>query len=116
MIKRIFKLLVLGSALCMPASAIAAKWCEGKIVAFYTDSGGNFFILSTFRNEWLQICSVNQAWKGISTQTCGIWVSSIITGTASDRNFTVLYYEDTACSAIPAYSSAPAPGYVMMHK
>jgi hypothetical protein len=102
-------------ALCMVANpAKATIWCDGKITQFYTDSSGNFMILPTFRGDWVQICSVQSEWKGISTQICNTWVATVISGTLASKVFTMVYTDLGDCLQIPSYSSAPAPAYVRL--
>ena len=94
--------------------ANAAVWCDGKITQFYTDSGGNFLVLPTFRGDWVQICSVQAEWKGISLETCNTWIATVMTGMSSNKTFTMVYSDLSDCLQVPTYASAPAPAYVRL--
>lgn len=94
-----------------PANAV---YCEGKISQFYTDSGGNFVILPTFRGDWVQICSVGSEWKGISLTTCNTWIATVISGMSLGKTFMIEYPDLNDCSQIPSYSNASAPHYVRL--
>jgi len=98
----------------LASPAKATVWCDGKINQFYTDSSGNFVILPTFRGDWVQICSVQAEWKGISVQTCNTWIATVISGMSGGKTFTMVYADLSDCLQIPSYSSAPAPSYIRL--
>ncbi|MGK6321318.1 hypothetical protein [Sphingomonas sp. DT-204] len=97
-----------------PASA--AVWCNGKITKVYTAREGGFLILPSFRSDWVQICSVQTEWKGILPQTCNAWVSTVISGMLTGKEFTITYAELDDCSQVQYYQNSPSPTYVMLHQ
>lgn len=98
------------------APASAAVWCNGRITQVYTERGGGLLILPSFRNQWIQICSVQTEWKGILPQTCNAWASTVISGMLAGKAFTVAYTELDDCAQIPDYQNAPSPAYVMLYQ
>lgn len=96
-------------------SAKAAQWCSGKILGMYVDASSNVSIWGSYRSEWTTICNVSTAWKGIPTDLCKSWVALVTTLRITQEFATVFYSDDTACSAILSYGTAPAPGYIMIN-
>jgi hypothetical protein len=93
-------------------------WCNGRITGVLVDNAGGVLAYSTFRNDWLQVCNVTSAWKGIPVDLCKTWVAQLTTLRISQEPATFFYSEypdGTSCLAIPSYGSAPAPGYVAIN-
>ncbi len=92
------------------------SWCNGNIPRVYTHADGGFYVIPSFRNDWIQICSVKEDWKGVSPQVCNVWVNSVISGMLSSSSFTMYYAGISNCAMIPHYGEASPPGYVMVNK
>ena len=117
----IFKRLAYGifpGFLLMASSVIYAKtqWCTGTISNLWVDKGGSIFIHATWRNGHTKICNLNKVWKAVSPSTCKSWQALTQQAHATQKKVIVQYPNLSSCKAIPAYSAAPSPNYVMLRK
>lgn len=109
----VLKFLLLMFAAIYGANARADQ-CSGRVLGIFVNNTGNLYIQASYRNEWTQICNVTSTWKGISPDLCKQW-SSLVTALRVTQEPVVVYYSETmACNAIPYYTDAPAPVYVMI--
>lgn len=107
-------LTLLATATALSSPAYAAAYCDSYVDQFFTTQAGDVLVLPAFRNDWVQICNVQSAWNGVSPATCTSWLSTLISGMISRKQFTFYYASASVCSTIPTYGSAPAPGYVLL--
>lgn len=98
--------------IAQPASA--AAFCDGTVIASWTDSDGNVSVLGSWRNDHTQICNLKVVWKGITPDVCASWMAKADAAVAESRNFRVYYSSESNCSTLATYGSAPAPAYVML--
>ena len=91
----------------------ANVWCEGKIAGHYLAGDGSLYIKGSWRNDWTQVCNLNQSWKNISPNVCEGWLSMSQTAKVADLDVILMYSTTYQCNAMPNYSSAPAPIYIM---
>lgn len=99
-----------------PATA-AGLWCDGTLANLWVDAGGTVFVQPSWRGDYVQVCNVNQPTaNGLQPTTCLSWLS--LMRSAVQRNAaTVIHYSDApvaTCNAMPTYSAAPTPYYVML--
>lgn len=104
--------------LLMTSSAICAKtqWCSGTISNLWIDKGGSIFLYGTWRNGHTKICNLNKSWKGVSPSTCKSWQALTQQAHATQKKVIVQYKNLSSCKAIPTYSRALSPNYVMLRK
>lgn len=95
--------------------AQAAQWCNTNVSNLIVYGDGNVVVAASVRGDYLQVCNINQEWKGVTPPTCASWLGLIRSGVSRAASMIFYYNEDTACTAIPTYGSAPAPGYVMLN-
>ena len=91
-------------------------WCYGTITQVLTYADGTVSIFPTWRNDWINVCNLNNTVKGISPMTCVAWYA-VIKSAASKQPLqtTVMFYQDmAACEVVPTYANSPAPGYLML--
>jgi len=92
----------------------AAVNCSAKINHVYVSRTGEVVLHSTINNAYHSVCSLNSAWKSVSTEVCKGWLS--ISQTAQVTKSTVIMrYNLNSCSDIGAYSSATSPEYIMLY-
>lgn len=105
------------AALSLPASALAApQWCNSKISYTWVDRLGNVYVNPDFRQDNVQICNINEAWKGVSVEACRSWQALAMSATLADKAV-IIYYDDLAsCVTLPTYGASPSPGYIMLFK
>jgi hypothetical protein len=98
--------------------AKAAGWCSGTATNALTYSNGDFMARVSWRNDWVKICSLTQAYGDVSPQTCFAWFSVINNSMSYDKTLTLYYSSitDADCATMPTYGAAPVPGYVMMNR
>lgn len=114
-IRRLSVASVLPLLLSIAPASQATIWCNGRVTGVLVDSTGNVMAYTTFRNDWLQVCSVSGPWKGITVDLCKTWVGQLTALRVSQEPATFYYgdYPDgTSCLAVPNYTGAPAPGYI----
>lgn len=112
--KTLLRLLVIPLSL-LAVQVQAAQWCTTNVSNLYIQSDGGVVVAASARGDYLQVCNINQDWKGVTPPTCASWLGLIRSGVSRGASMIFYYAEDTACSAIPTYSAAPAPGYVMLN-
>ncbi|WP_158703071.1 hypothetical protein [Allosphingosinicella vermicomposti] len=113
--KKFLKHMVGIACLSLATPAAAEVYCSGYVRSAFTDGGGNVVVSPEWHPDWLQICNLNESWKGISPQICWSWFSQIQNGMANNQT-NYFYYalpSQTACNSLPTYGQAPAPGYIM---
>lgn len=104
----------------MCASATAANlWCVGPVANLWIDQSGNAFLHPSWHQSYVLLCNVNQnSTTGVTPTTCMSWVS--LARAAMQRAVPMtIYYEGiaaTSCNAIPEYSAATPPYYVMLNQ
>ena len=113
-VKNVIVILVL-STLAFAAQA-SQQWCTGTIKAEYASVDGSLYIWGTYRSEWTQVCNLMVTWKGVDPNMCKQWHAMTMTLRVTSEPVTVYYYDLPSCAAIPYYSDAPAPGYVMINE
>jgi hypothetical protein len=111
-INRLALIVILGTLLA--GQAQAQQWCQTKVSNLFLNNGGDVLAMASARGDYLQVCNINQSWKGVAPPTCASWLSLLRSGVARAATMTFYYAEPTACTAIPPYGTAPAPGYVML--
>lgn len=112
-LKRALTSLVLTASL-LATQANAAQWCGTKVSNYWINSGGDVLALSAIRGDYWQACNIKQDWKGITPTVCASWMTLIRSAIARNADMIWFYVEDTPCTAIPVYGSAPAPYYIML--
>ena len=90
------------------------QWCSGKAQRVLHDASGTVHLYTSYRNDWIQLCNTEAAWKGVSTSICKSWLNSAKAAVAAGLNVTVHYAEAPACHLMPTYEQAPPPSYVML--
>jgi hypothetical protein len=95
-------------------SVNAQQWCGTKATNLFIDSGGLAHVRLAIRNDYVAFCNINSPWKNISPASCASWISLVRSGVARNADMIFYYGESTPCAQISTYSSAPAPGYIMM--
>lgn len=105
------------SLLVVPTAASADIYCGGDapVMRVLTYANGSVLVQTAWRGgDFLQICSLAAAWKGVESRVCFAWMSKIA-GAISAGKRTGFWYAGLgpgACATLPTYSGAPAPVYV----
>jgi hypothetical protein len=113
--------MLLGAATStIPTSANAAQqWCAGTVANLYLSSDGTVLVWTSWRNDYLKICNVNDPVPSsvntsVTPTVCMSWLSLLRTAIQSQRQVTTYYGEAPACASLPTYGGAPVPDYVML--
>lgn len=82
-------------------------------VLIYAD--GRVNVLHSARNDYTYICSLKEERQGVSTTTCAMWTSMLLS--LKNANKKASFYYDTpmangSCANLPTYDAAPAPIYI----
>ena len=108
----------MAGALLLAASfsnfAHANVYCSGTLTDFYIDHDGLLVVRSSWRNDWTALCSVQNVWNGVATETCYTWVGMTTTARTNNKTVGVYYVGVSDCTTLPTYGSAPAPYYYRM--
>lgn len=96
------------------AAAAEPQWCVGKVQRVLHDAVGAVHVNTSFRNDWLQICNTEVAWKGVAPSICKSWLASAKVAVAAGMNVTIHYAEAPACHLMSSYGEAPVPNYFML--
>jgi hypothetical protein len=106
--------LIMSVSLATPAFADTICGGDAPVQRVLTYSDGSVLLLTSWRNDYLQICNLNSTWKGVSTGTCFAWMSQISSALAFNKP-TGFYYagvDATFCKSAPTYGNAPVPVYI----
>lgn len=99
-----------------PASA-TQLYCVGSVSQLYSQAGGLVSFKAGYRGDYVAICNLQATWNGIAPDQCKSWYAMLLAAQLTDSPVTVHYQNNegyASCAMIPAYSSAPAPGYVLL--
>ena len=103
--------------LCQQASAVNL-YCTGTVKRVYVDSSARVFIRGDWNLSYQQVCSLDTSWKGIGPDICKTWFA-MLQGAYHAASPTIVNYTGVSaatCADLPAYGSAPSPGYVMNYE
>jgi hypothetical protein len=92
----------------------AQQWCSSTVSQTWMWRDGGLYLLAGFRGDHLQVCNINETWKGITPATCASWQGMIRSAVARKTSMLFYYAEPTPCASIPTYGNAPSPSYIMM--
>lgn len=101
--------------LSSPSSADVYCGGDAPVLKVLTYGDGAVLVQTAWRGDFLQICNLEKAWKGVAPGTCFAWMSKIASGVASNKRTGFWYGGVTgadACRTLPTYGGAPAPVYV----
>lgn len=103
-------ILVLASTTTMAAQ----QWCVGKVTDLYMTNGGYLYVNTSWRNNYVRVCNINQTVGTITPQNCASWQNYLRSAVTNKENTLIFYNDAPACASMPSYDSAPYPGYVML--
>lgn len=107
---------IAGIACVMASSkAQAEMYCANSVTRILTYANGSVLVLTPWRGDFIQICNLNESWKGVHPSVCFAWMSKITNAVIESKSVGFWYHGpegQPACSILPTYSSAPAPVYV----
>lgn len=107
-------ILALVLLLCSTVTMAAAQWCSGKLTDLWMDKNGVAFVFTSWRNQYVQVCNINQTVDGVTPANCATWIS-LIRNAVTNNADTIIYYADApSCASVPIYGAAPIPYYVML--
>lgn len=100
----------------LPLQALAAAPCVGTVTNIYTHAAGSVVIRSSWRNDWTQVCNVNEEWKGVPSQSCWAWFALLSAAVTDSKSVAVNYpnLQPAECATMPTYASSPAPDFVRL--
>ncbi|TDF38327.1 hypothetical protein EYS14_11630 [Alteromonadaceae bacterium M269] len=98
------------------SSSVSAKtiYCVGKVENSFIEANGNVHVAGTWHGSWQRICNTNDQ----DAVRCSLWTSYIVTAIQNNLDVTIQYQgvsNETSCSSLPTYASAPQPNYIMVH-
>ena len=116
MFKRTLFIPILAVLLFPDIAHSAVIYCYGKAERVYISRGSSVVAFMSFRRDYLQVCQLDNSWKGVSTETCKSWYAMLQSAYLAKSEMIVQYSDPTAtsCDTIPTYGSAPALGYLMV--
>jgi hypothetical protein len=109
-------LAAVGFAMVAQPVEAAPAYCTGGLERMFHEASGLVYVFPTFRNDWVAICNVNANWNGVTPEVCRAWVSEVLSVILTQKAVTMYYADIPSCAAIPYYSNAPAPAYIMVYK
>jgi len=81
-----------------------------KVIVYYD---GTVTLWSDWRNNWTQLCNLDQPWGGVSTSTCFAWFAKVNAAINDGKPVSIWYNLDPLnCATLPVYGSAPVPVYI----
>jgi hypothetical protein len=108
----------LSSAVCTTSSfaqqANEPQWCNWKVSNVWTAVDGMLYAYFKERGDHIALCNLRAEWKGVPKEACRAWNQYLTVASLTKKVVVVHYTSAPACAAIPYYSNAPAPVYVML--
>ncbi|MDX1303037.1 hypothetical protein [Photobacterium sp.] len=99
-------------SLLMSTHSYAAFNCTVDVNRVLVYKDGSINILHNGRNDYTNICNLNDGWKGVDTVTCAMW-TSMLQNVQNNNKKAIFYYDGTgSCSTLNTYGSSPAPVYI----
>ena len=100
----------------LPLQAHAAAPCVGTVTNIYTHATGSVVVRSSWRNDWTQVCNVNEEWKGVPSQSCWAWFALLSAAVTDSKSVSINYpnLQPAECATMPTYASSPAPDFVRL--
>ena len=105
-------LVLAASALLASSPARADVTCAFVPPTAHVMAAGD--VLISNGQDYFQVCNLRATWKGVEAATCFAWFSTINTAVVEKKAVILWYAGLNVCSAVPTYSNAPAPLYVML--
>lgn len=110
--------IVILSCLCSVNATAALQWCAGTIAVLWVTSGGDLYISPSWRGDHIRLCNVRLTTTvgaaSVDQTTCLAWMSLLRQAKVSNATTIIMYDDIPSCAAIPTYTSAPIPAYVML--
>lgn len=110
---------IVALSLAYPSVAGADAYCSDAKppLRLLTYHDGGVLLLTEWRGDFIQICNLDQSWKGVPPSVCFAWMSKIASAINSGKAVGIYYggVSGDACKTISPYGSAPAPVYVDVH-
>jgi hypothetical protein len=92
-------------------------WCGGTVKNLWVDQSGNAYVFTSWRNDYVRVCNVQESAGVVSATTCLSWVA-LLKSAVQRSATTTIYYSGAGvpatCPQMATYTSAPIPGYVML--
>ena len=108
--------ILLAMGLIVPAAAFGGPlYCGGTVSRIFVDSVGDVIVLSSWRGDFTQVCSLKGSWNSIDTTTCSVWYSMLEVAYHDQKPVTIYYPSADSCATLPTYGSSLAPEYVMLN-
>lgn len=105
---------LLAAAVFSGTTEAQPQWCQGTLNSVWIDTYGSVFTQPSWHGSHLRICNLRDNTGGVDTVTCSSW-HSVLAEAVSKQLPTIIYYPDVpSCDAIPTYTNAPVPYYVML--
>lgn len=99
-----------------PSVAGADAYCSnGKPpLRILTYHDGGVLLLTDWRGDFVQICNLDQSWKGVPPSVCFAWMSKITSAINSGKGVGIWYngVPSDFCKSVPVYGDAPAAAYI----
>jgi len=90
------------------------NWCSGTIQHLYLNHDGALVIHGSWRGTHTEICNINEDRLGVTPEVCKGWLSVAMAAKLSTTTVILHYPDVPSCAAIPQYSGAPRPTYLML--
>jgi hypothetical protein len=107
---------LLATFLVATSPAFAADiQCYGTVTDLLVYSDGTVNILTSYRNDYTNICNLQVARQGVDTFTCALWIGSIESARKLGQTIHVYYIDNGtgfSCATIPIHGAAPAPLFI----
>ena len=89
--------------------------CQGHVTGLTFGDGGEVYITTTYRSDWMRICSVEYEWNAIGEVTCAMWSKNLTDAYLNDKQITVKYADVThTCANAPTWGSSSTPQYIRL--
>ncbi len=96
------------------SDVFADAYCVATPSEVLVGSEGLVVMLTPFRGDWVGICNVRVAWKGVDPSICVSWFSMVANAVTQHKGLGV-YYSGLApsiCSSVTTYYESPVPAYI----
>lgn len=99
-----------------PLFAAGPLTCTGTVTGITMGAGGEVYITTSYRADWMRLCSVEYEWQdAVGEVTCAMWSRNLTEAYLGAKQISVKYTStDFTCANLPTWNTSIVPEYVRL--
>lgn len=91
----------------------ADQLCDAHVRNIAVRDNGEVRLVTSLRNSYFTICTLDGSWKSIPADVCKLWLSQAQIAYTTDRMLRIHFPENTSCTTHNSGGGAPAPRWLI---